>query len=197
MPVAVRAQALTLRCRPALRPGGRRRAWSWLPGWLALLALVCPLRAHALDELPLKAAIIFNLLQFVEWPADAEASATGPLLLCADRGASLWPHLQALEHRMVRQRHLELRDAGTAEALRGCQVWVLEDAGARLPASRMAPGVPLLTIGDGSRADEAGIVIALRSIGPRLLFDIDMVLARQQRLQLSSKVLRLARVVRE
>ncbi|MBI5260068.1 MAG: YfiR family protein [Burkholderiales bacterium] len=185
------------RTRTWPRPADWPRGCAWLRAGLALVALAWPLRAPALDELPLKAAIIFNLLQFVEWPAEAEPTPTAPLLMCADRAAPLWPHLQLLEQRLVRQRRLELRDAATTDALRGCQAWVLEDGVARLPATRVGPGMPVLTIGDGARADEAGVVIALRSIGQRQMFDINMELARQLRLQLSSKVLRLARVVRE
>lgn len=181
-----------------MRPPARTRHAGSRHRRLALLALLLALllpRAQAADELPLKAAILFNLLLFVEWPGEAELPAGAPLLLCADRAAPLWPHLQALRERPVRQRRLDLRDAADAEAARGCHAWLLEDGGARLPAPR--PGAPLLVIGDGARADERGVAIALRSSGARVVFDIDMALVRQQRLQLSSKLLRLARVVRE
>ncbi len=177
------------------RPAARLRRHLALPALLALLLAGLLPRAQAADELPLKAAIIFNLLLFVEWPGEAELPAGAPLLLCADRAAPLWPHLQALRARAVRQRRLDLRDAAEPEAQRACHAWLLEDGGSRLPPARA--GGAVLVIGDGARADERGVAIGLRSSGARVVFDIDLAQVRQQRLQLSSKLLRLARVVRE
>lgn len=177
--------------RPA-PPPRRHPAWRLLP----CLLLAAPAMAWALEEPPLKAAIVYSLLQYVQWP-DETALATGaPLALCAERQGSLWPHLAALNGRAVRQLRLELRDAADETASRGCRAWVLEDGGRPLPQPRGESG--LLTIGDGARADAAGVVIGLRR-GPasRLSFDVDLVAARQQGLQVSSKMLRLARQVRE
>jgi hypothetical protein len=182
----------------SIRVSGRHPSLRTLALGLVLALLLClPLKVQALEELPLKAAVIFNLLLFVEWPGEAELPAGTPLRLCADRAAPLWPHLLALQGRPVRQRRLELREATTVEDQRACHTWLLEDGGARPMAARVAGSGPVLVIGDGQRADEAGVVIALRSVQQRLQFDIDMVQARAQRLVLSSKMLRLARVVRE
>ncbi|WP_395699598.1 YfiR family protein [Aquabacterium sp.] len=177
------------RCGP-----GRARLMRLL---LATLLLGLPLRSQALDELPLKAAIIFNLLLFVEWPGESELPPGAPLLLCADRSGPLWPHLKLLQDRPVRQRRLELREVASVDDQRGCQAWVLEEGGSRPLAARVPGTGAALVIGDGQRADDGGVVIALRMMNNRLQFDIDMAQARQQRLLLSSKMLRLARVVRE
>ena len=163
---------------------------------LALLLCV-PLRSTALDELPLKAAIVFNLLLFVEWPGEAELPPATPLLLCSDRSAPLWPQLKLLQDRAMRQRRLDVREVATPDEQRACQAWLLEDGGTRPLAARVPGAGPVLVIGDGRRADEVGVIVALRSAGSRLQFDVNLVEARQQRLQLSSKLLRLARVVRE
>jgi hypothetical protein len=165
--------------------------------WITLLLLCTPLRSTALDVLPLKAAVVFNLLLFVEWPGESELPAAAPLLLCGDRSAPLWSHLKLLQDRPLRQRRLEIREVSNVEEQRACHAWLLEEGGQR-PLSARVPGAgPVLVIGDGQRADEAGVIVALRNTGSRLQFDVNLIEARQQRLQLSSKLLRLARVVRE
>ena len=185
--------------RPASQPR-RRSAWRLLPcllaGGLAGGLWAWPMASFALEEPPLKAAIVYSLLQYVQWPDEAGLAAGAPLALCAERQGALWPHLAALNGRTVRQLRLELRDAADDTAARGCRAWVLEDGGRVPPQPRAEVG--LLTIGDGARADGAGVVIGLRR-GPqsRLFFDVDLVAARQQGLQVSSKMLRLARQVRE
>ena len=177
------------------RPAGR--LWPCLlPCVLAGVLSALPRESRALEEPPLKAAIVYSLLQYVQWPDEAALAANAPLALCAERQGPLWPHLAALNGRAVRQLRLELRDAADEAAARGCRAWLLEDGGRAPPPPRAEAG--LLTIGDGARADTAGVVIGLRR-GPasRLSFDIDLVAARQQGLQVSSKMLRLARQVRE
>jgi hypothetical protein len=173
-----------------------RQVRQMLPCLWAGVFLVFPAASLALEEPPLKAAIVYSLLQYVQWPDEAALATGAPLALCAERQGALWPHLSALNGRAVRQLRLELRDAADDAAARGCRAWVLEEGGRAQPQQRAEPG--LLTIGDGARADAAGVVIGLRR-GPasRLSVDVNLVAARQQGLQVSSKMLRLARQVRE
>jgi hypothetical protein len=162
---------------------------------LQSLLMGLPLLALAAEEPPLKAAIVYNLLQYVQWPDEAGMAAGAPLVLCAERQGALWPHLFALNGRAVRQMRLELREPADEDAIRGCRAWLLEDGSRALP-----PRTPtgLLTIADGSRAERGGVVISLhRGAASRLSFDVDLGAARHQGLQLSSKMLRLARQVRE
>lgn len=182
--------------RPAPHPRRRHAVWRLLPCLLPCVLGAVPAISLALEEPPLKAAIVYSLLQYVQWPDEAALAAGAPLALCAERQGALWPHLAALNGRAVRQLRLELRDATDEAAARGCRAWMLEDGGRVPPQQRAEAG--LLTIGDGARADAAGVVIGLRR-GPasRLSFDVDLVAARQQGLQVSSKMLRLARQVRE
>ena len=161
-----------------------------------LLALTGP--APAQEDAPLKAAIVLNLLQFVQWPDEADWAAEAPIVLCADRHGPLWPHLSALAGRAARgQRPLQLRDAsGGADATRGCQAWLAEPApAARRPGG--APGAPLLVIADVGLGDDAPAIVALRRVQGRIGFDVDLAAARRAGLQISSKLLRLAAKVRE
>ena len=161
-----------------------------------LLALAGP--APAQEEAPLKAAIVLNLLQFVQWPDEADWPAEAPIVLCADRHGPLWPHLAALAGRVARgHRTLQLREAaGGPDALRGCQAWLTEPTSlSRRPAG--TPGVPLLVIADIGLGDDAPAVVALRRVQGRIGFDVDLAAARRAGLQISSKLLRLAGKVRE
>ncbi len=182
----------------ALRSGSHRpRPWAWPVAFAALLAAL-PAICRAQDDAPLKAAIVFSLLQFVQWPAEAAMPDGAPLHLCVDKGSPLWPHLRPLQDRPLRQGRLDVRDMPAADGIRQCHAW-LADGGAparRLPA-RAAAAAPLLVIGDGDGADDAGVTIGLHMNAQRVVFDIDLAAARQSGLQVSSKLLRLARKVRE
>lgn len=186
---------------PSPRPGLLRRLRRCTGAAVLLAGLVGPGGgALAQDELALKAAIVFNLLQFVQWPGQADWPPAAPLRLCADRAGALWPQLSAVQGRPVQgTRVLELRDTpATAEALSECHAWLAEPGpGARRLNAAGAEGRPVLVIGDGERAEDAGVIVGLRRSGARLGFDVNLAAARRGGLQISSKLLRLAGKVSE
>lgn len=178
---------------PACRGGLRRRGGALL---LALLLGTGSAPAPAQDDASLKAAIVFNLLMFVQWPGEAGLPAGTPLRLCADRSGTLWRHLVSLRDRPLRQYRLELRELADNDHLRDCQILLLEPGGPRrLPLQR--PGAPLLTLGSDERAEDVDVVLGLRHVSGRVVFDVDLGAARRNGLLISSKLLRLARAVRE
>ena len=69
---------------------------------LALLGLGVAPTAQAIEEGELKAAIIFNILLFVDWPSDAQPESGGPLGFCVGADSSLYGPLKALNDRPIR-----------------------------------------------------------------------------------------------
>ncbi|MED5618856.1 YfiR family protein [Ideonella sp. BN130291] len=168
-----------------------------VPRCLALLcaALACAC-AQAVERVELEAAIVYNILLFVEWPADAGLIAGGPLVLCVDALSPLSAPLKSLAGRPVRSHRLEPRDLPANDA-RGCHAVVLDAAAAKgAPARRALKGLPLLVIA-GEAVDDDSAAIRLAHAAGRIAFDVDLGVARQSRLQISSRLLRLARKVSE
>jgi hypothetical protein len=178
----------------------RLRPWSCVRLCPIVAALLLGLglceRAWALDANPLKAAVVFNLLGFVQWPGESELPPMTPLPLCAERGSPLWPHLLALNDRVVRQFRLVVRELPGADNGPACDVVLVEREGG-VRGMPVRAGLPVLLIGDTDGAAEPGVLIALHMRGDRVAFDIDLAAARRSGLQISSKLLRLARSVRE
>ncbi|HSI47465.1 MAG TPA: YfiR family protein [Ideonella sp.] len=174
---------MRLPCPSCLRP------LSWLLG-LAVLALP---PAHAVERAELEAAIVYNLLQYVEWPAEALPAAGGALELCLAQGSPLRGPVKSLEGRPVGPLRLAVRTLEPAEAPHGCHVLFIDGD----PPTRHRPprATALLLIGDGAAQSDDGITIRLAQADGRMVFEVDLVLAREARLQVSSRLLRLARKV--
>jgi len=160
-----------------------------------LAALRCgPAGANPVPENDLKAAFIFNFAVFTEWPQEALAGGA-PISLCASAGNALLPALTQLQDKLVNGHRIAVRP--TTSPVRGCHVLVL-DRGDRerwTQLKRDLIGAHVLTVSDDLAISADGAVIALTRDDQRIGFDIDMVAARSARLNLSSKLLRLARSV--
>ena len=162
----------------------------------ALLASLCGAAAAAepVHENDLKAAFVFNFAVFTAWSGEALASGA-PLSLCADAANPMLAALGALNDKLVNGHRVAVRASGAA--LRGCHVLVLDrhDRGRWAQIKRELAGASVLTVSDDRSISDDGAVIGLSVEDRRIVFDVDIEAARAARLNLSSKLLRLARSV--
>lgn len=147
-------------------------------------AVTAPATAAQGSSGQLRAAIIFNILRFVEW-----TSPLSELRLCMARGAPDSRVVSSLAGRAVGSRTLVVRTvAGGGPA--GCDAIYLGPAGASEIRAARQHGV--LVIGDGSGFIGAGGMVGLVQMGNQIRFEVNNGAARRGGVQISSKLLRLA-----
>jgi len=171
------------------RAFGLARAAAWL-----LAAAATP--SLAVERSALEAAIVCNILLFVEWPAEASWPPDAPLNVCVDAGSPSRPALQALDGRPIRRARLTVQALGSGS--QHCHaIYVDTPASHKAAACRSgcAEGV-LLIESSAYDALETPTIRLVESDG-RLAFDIQQGRARQSGLTISSRLLRLARQVTE
>ena len=132
----------------------------------------------------LKAAIIFNIIRFVDFTPDGDPS----LSVCVSRSASAPRELASLNGQRVGNRIVALRMIDTANP-GGCDVVYLGSVAGDLARVRQR-GV--LVIGDGSGFVGAGGTVGLVQTGSQVRFEVNVRAAHEARLEISSKLLRLA-----
>lgn len=171
-------------------------------GMLTVLLLAwpghCIWAAERNDENEVKAAVIYNLLLFVEWPAPVSSASI--FRFCVLDDGALTTALRRHDGKVVHGQTLEIRRVSAApEELDTC-VAVMVEAGnpgvlARLGV--LARGRALLVIAEGTSAVDRGAMVGLHTDGGRIAFDIDHGAMRKSGLVPSSKILRLARTLIE
>lgn len=160
-------------------------------GLALVLGLSIAGSARAVDEHSLKAAIVYRLLAFVEWPAARAPAPTAALVLCVEAAHPLAAPLRELARKPVRQWQLEVRNAD-ADAAARCHAW----AGGAVPAAlRGQEG--LLVISDRARQADGSTHVWLALDGDKISFELDLGNARRAGVQISSRLARLARAVHE
>jgi hypothetical protein len=167
---------------------------------LALAAvLFSPSRVGAqFDDRQVKAAFVLNFLKFVTWP-DAATAADAPIevvVLGADDLARAIT--QASADQQIAGRRVVVRTVSRTGDI-GATPHLLFIGAAerdRLPVLlRQYEGRPVLTVGDGSGYGAAGVVLNFYSSDSRIRFEANTTAAARAGLQISSHLLRLARIV--
>jgi hypothetical protein len=177
--------------RPNLRP--------LLAGLLLTALSAAPSRAadRALEH-AVKATFLFKFAAFVEWPAGSFESETSPFRLCV---VGMDPYGGKIEEAVRGQRvgrhPILLRRLSAADGRSGCHAMFLSGSAAQSVDRGLdaISGSPVLTVTDSALAGSAGIIHFV-IVDDRVSFDIDLAAARRARLDISSKLLALARRVR-
>lgn len=157
---------------------------------LAALGAAACARGQELPEYRLKAAFLYNFASFTEWPA-----GTGDTLnLCVYGSDPFGTELDALEGKKVGTRVLAVLRKAQPEALRGCQVVFVPGAAiGQLPRLlEVLRGLPVLTVADTPGAAQRGAALNMILTHGRISFEANLLAARDARLVLSSRLLRLA-----
>ena len=168
--------------------------------WLALSALVSPLDALAQTQAPepdLKAAIITNMLLFVEWPARSSFPAD-QLTICHQGNSPVAAALAQLDGKTIRNKLVRVVLVKSGNAA-DCQALYLSpgNMAALDKALTMMSSLPVLIASDSPEYFQRGTMLNLELVAGRIVFDIDLRAAQKAGLQVSSKALRMARQVAE
>ncbi len=165
---------------------------------LAVTLMIRPVRADdSSREYQIKAAFIYNFIQFVEWPADAFQSDNTPITIGV-LGTN--PFGDALERavggKTIGGRSLRVVYFARVEDLGVCQIlFVNASDPALLQATHdRIKDKSVLSIGECDQFPWSGGVIRFYDDDNKVRFEVNLEAAELARLKISSKLLRLAKI---
>jgi len=164
-----------------------------LPIALTILLQAPPALAQ-IDERTVKAAYIYNFLQFTEWPT----SPNEPFDLCVLGNTALDAELSKLQGKPVRNgTHISIRHVSLNDDLSSCEALYLDDGKRRQVdyLLRKLIDSPVLTISDAEGLADRGVMIEMVTGQNRIVFDVNLKAAREVDMNFSARLLKLARYV--
>jgi len=173
------------------------RPWCVVVVAILLLGVAPVARAQSASEPALKAAFIYNFAKFAEWPADA--APADPLTICVFGDAAI---ADALDE-TVKGRTVDGRKTVVVrvkpEGFRGCHVLFLAGGDAKRVQTMIddLKNAPVLTVGDREQFAQSGGVAGLFVEQGRMRFAINVEAAQRGRLRISSRLLSLAKIVKD
>jgi YfiR/HmsC-like len=149
-------------------------------------------------EYELKAAMLYNLTLFVEWPPSAYPDQQAPILLCIlgrdPFGSSLISIVpkQTVDGRLVLIRHPQ-----NEKEIRGCHVLYISSSERKTTVQIFSTlkGSSVLTVGEMTQFAERGGMIQFALENQQVRFDINLDAASRAGLKISSRLLVLAHIV--
>ncbi len=162
---------------------------------LGLMSAPTWAESTATPEYALKAAFIYNFARFTNWGERPDKA----LNLCVLGRDPFGSALDTIDNKEVGQLHIvvkRLRDAD--KAFNGCQIVFITDSemdNVLLKPERARGASGVMTIADQEGAARRGVIVELTTADQRVGFEFNQASATQAKVEVSSKLLRLARKV--
>lgn len=181
----------------------RPRSGRWILGGYLLLAglELFPMHASAQEyrsgEYELKAAILINLVKFVEWPAAAYSNARAPTVLCVLGRDPFGSALNEYSGNSVNGRALVIRRLNRDDDPHRCQLVYVSSSERKLLMQVLTSlqGTPILTVGEMEQFATRGGIIQLTVEDKQVHFTINLSAASREQLRIRANLLALSRIV--
>ncbi len=147
-------------------------------------------------EATIKAVFLFNFTQFVEWPAAAHGSASSPFVIGILGDDPFGAYLdETIAGEKVATHPLMVKRYREAKEVRGCHILFIN---AKLLEQKdllsSLSGRSMLTVSDAKNFTRLGGMIRLATENNKIKLEINAAAARDEKLLISSKLLRIATI---
>ena len=171
----------------------KRSTHRWLLAVLLIISqpFTSPL-AHADEmlEYQVKAAFIYNFIAFTQWPESTEPAIN----LCLYGEDYFGQEIDKLQNKSVGTRSIKVVRIRNSDQLPKCQVIFFSKSVNNTMADIISnlESNPILILADSPNAISQGVTINMSLVNEKIVFEINLGIARKSGLDISSKLLQLA-----
>ncbi|MDW8290641.1 MAG: YfiR family protein [Armatimonadota bacterium] len=155
--------------------------------------------AQGYNEIEVKAAFLYHFTSYIEWPPKAFDSPTAPVVIgVLGRSAILDALREAVRGKSAQGRAIVVRQVQTAQEMRQCHILFIPASESRsLPrVLEELDSAPVLVVGEAEGFAQRGGMVNFFLEQSKVRFEVNPDAAKRASLNISSKLLRLARVVK-
>jgi hypothetical protein len=170
-------------------------------GLFVILAggLAVQLQGQEIDEYHVKAAFLFNFAKFITWPQTNPALSQSKLEICVAGSGRVAEALRAVTNgKSIDSHQVAIRELNSTDGLETCQMLFVGSQERKANELLLeAKKFPLVTVGENEKFLHRGGIINFVLEDDKLRFEINIDAASHAGLTISSKLLSLAKIVRD
>jgi hypothetical protein len=166
---------------------------------LILLLTGRSLYGQAIEEYQFKAAFLYNLAKFVEWPPRAFSGTSDPIVSCVAGDSPLGAALErGSAGNQIGARKMVVRPVGDPHELAGCHILFISSSIRKRWRAFVdsGKGTAILTIGETDNFAIEGGMVNFKREGERIRVEINVAAAEREQLRISSRLLSLQQIVK-
>ncbi|MCK5125310.1 MAG: YfiR family protein [candidate division Zixibacteria bacterium] len=169
---------------------------------LCLLFLFAAIPAQANDDVDYKAKFIIKLLNYVDWPSGAGTNGSGAIVINVLGGSAITPKLTALAAKKTASgTAVTIKEVTIDDNIADCQILYMgtKETSDLAKVLKKVNGTTALTVSDAEYFGNYGVMINFfaeeKGGKKKTKFEINKTVADMAGLKISSKLLKLAKII--
>ncbi len=146
-------------------------------------------------EYKIKAAYLYNLIKFVNWPPSAELSTT-TTRICVYGNNPFDGHLNKLSSRKAKGRNIQITYLETGQDQSGCHILFTPNSQKAATVHSESASDHLLTVGENNEFLDEGGLISLVVANNNVQLQINLTKAKMLGFEISGNLLEIAKIVK-
>lgn len=161
---------------------------------VSLLGMVSLLHSEQASVHDIQTAYIYNFAKFIKW---SQKKQQKNLKICVLGESALGEHLQKLSRKTVKQKEIRVQHISQVAEAKTCHMLIVPElSGTKLAeVVKLAQKYHIVTISDHPDVSQEGVVINFFIDRKKVRFAINNQIAKASGIKISSKLLRVAKVV--
>jgi len=158
-----------------------------------LISLSGHVEASVYDENQIKTAFLYNFPKFIELPGEQT------LTLCIVGNDPLADTMAVLDGQVTAGKRLVVKRITSGDTIPSCQILFISSSEKNNlePIMKYVRKKQILTVGDTPEYPQQGVIVNFYRENNRVKIEINIDAAEQSKLKISSKLLNLARIIRD
>ena len=150
--------------------------------------------ADVATEDKVKAAYVYHIINFVNWPANSLDNSTRPITICLIGEVDFQQSLLSLQNREVKKHFIDIKKISSAEYQTGCHILFVGDDSTQKVKEilRDTADQAILTLGDFPGFVELGGMIGFTKRGNNIRLEINLDAAHKAGITISAKLAEVA-----
>jgi hypothetical protein len=164
---------------------------------MLVLTIPQPIPAQTLEEQTVIAALVLNTMRYTNWPKEVQAQMKDSISLCIVGDNVLQQSFSSIEGKQVGNKLLQVVNLSRLRNFEQCHALYLSEIKQNilLQVFLEIKKLPLLTIGEGSDFANQGGMIGLENVDGKFTMFINLPVVRESNLNISARLLALAKTI--
>lgn len=148
------------------------------------------------NEIKLKMLYLYNFSKLTQWPKDKQSSSDEEFNICIYGDHQYIAAAKSLRKKTIKKQPIKILPITTTEQIIVCHtLFISQNSPANKKFIKQASRHSVLTVSDDNMFINNGGIIKLITINNKIRFEINIVQMNNVSLEISSKLLRLAKVI--
>lgn len=153
--------------------------------------------SRSVEKQAVLAVLTLNVARFTSWPEQTFNNAEPFLNLCVFGDNVVQQSFENIDNKVINKKTIHIINISRLRNLNQCQLLYISelDRNRLIPLLKELESQPILTVGENMDFLQAGGMVGLEKINGKIQLTINLPIAKQSELVISSRLLKLANIV--